>query len=127
MSSQSANKPGVKSNRSTAVNGVRSSSWTQSLSAAAMMLLAEQALSKMHERGLTPEAVLRNLAVAIAPQGGQDAALVADVSQVLALPEQVQADSAEMLAVKELLAEIARDALALQEGTAGDADAARPE
>ena len=105
MTSQSANKPSVKSTRAAAINGLRSSAWTQSLSAAAMMLLAEQALSKMHDRGLTPEVLLRNLAVALAPEAAKDAAVAAADAQATAV---APTDSAEMLAVKELLAEIER-------------------
>jgi len=128
MPSQPANTTGVKSTRVAAMNGLRSSAWTQSLSAAAMMLLAEQALSKMHERGLTPESVLNSLALAVAPQGVQvsaDSAVsaVSAESQALAVPAQGSGDNAELSALRELLGEIARDALSLQDGNVSQADA----
>lgn len=90
--------------------------WSQSISGLAMMMLAQQALSKMQDKGVTPAQVLNKLAAKdLAPRASSVQTLPTD-SQAQYTNDQGGATDQDELMVKDLLDSIARDAMALQGG-----------
>ena len=104
MSRPAFNKLSSKSSRFSLLNGLQSSSWFNAISGTAIMVLAQQALAKMQEKGLTPEVLLNSLD-----------SISRETSSAVALPQATAlSDKADLQATDALMAEIAELALAMQ-------------
>ncbi|MFZ4743519.1 MAG: beta strand repeat-containing protein, partial [Limnohabitans sp.] len=112
MSSKPANNRGLKSSGTNFLAGRGVTGWVQSMSGLAMMALAQQALAKMQDKGVTPAQLLNKLAVTdLAPATAQPVAAEAQTQYINTL---AAAQDQDTLMVQDLLDSIARDALALQ-------------